>query len=183
MTTYYHVSVKDLGPNPILKAKIPETSSIESEGDTSRVCFSKSILGCIWSLNSHYECTIFDYISEFIIYNSDNIKSIIKEHPGFFVYNNPTIYITNKRLLTPPDVSDFRATGEMWSIKDIHVTRLGYLNLRKTLDSSIQELNKEHGVIVNKTIKTSIIFMTEYLLLKNMNKLDSRIKHHKLHKK
>lgn len=125
-TTFYHISRLDLGVSPTLTAKVPETCCPVKEGTTPRVCFSPSLRQCLHALSGVAKATLADAISELMTASWDDYLEMKR---GPVTLDNPTIYTTRKKLVLPPDVSDFRLTGEQWSIKDIKVNRLGYIDL------------------------------------------------------
>ena len=133
MSQNYHVSKLDLGPQVILTAQNPE-SACGSEGGHPRVCFSSTIAGCLASVSGGSGLGIPEVVrhltyprggrkkkEEDLWYESKDEKK--------YCNMNPAIYVTRRVLVLPPDISDFRETGELWSLKDIPVTRVGYVCL------------------------------------------------------
>lgn len=147
---YYHISRKDLGENPTLKAKIPESAIASMEGTENRVCFCPDIIGCLLSIAAYSTATMMDAVLELIINMSLKDDTV----------NNPTIYSTDEKLIKPPQISDFKLTKEMWSLKDISVQRIGYINVRDCL------FNNNALIITSK--RTSKLTEQELTILKMM---------------
>lgn len=157
--TFYHISAIDLGREPILKAKIPKSAGKE-EPNIPRVCFSTSILGCLRSIDSGIQAHVPS--SLFTLLEDERIKNSKFTQEGYIL--NPAVYITHEKLQLPPDVSDFRKTKEHWSLKDIKVKRIGYLNVRENLLG--QHLNYK-GVSLTKN-KYSKLTPEEYKMAKKI---------------
>lgn len=118
MKPMYHVSRIDLGNQPILTAKTPSGVLPSRECRKPRVCFAPSVERCLLSLAAFRSASMADAIEELLP------GSWREEIP------NPTVYATWKRLTLPPQSrSDFALTGERWSLTDIRVLRVGYINL------------------------------------------------------
>lgn len=121
---HYHVSPKNLGSQVTLKAQIPEGCICSSEGDHPRVCFAPTIAQCLHSVvGGGSRCiSIRECINNFLVTKDINGKRLIQY--------NPTVYMTQQRLVVPPQRrSDFKLTGERWSLQDILVHRVGFIDL------------------------------------------------------
>lgn len=118
MPIMYHVSRADLGSTPTLTAQVPECSVPERESWKPRVCFAPTVEQCLLSLVAYRDATMADAVDHFLPRTYD--EEIL----------NPAVYTTRKRLTLPPQSkSDFKLTGERWSMSDIEVHKIGYLNL------------------------------------------------------
>ena len=121
-TKMYHVSRTDLGKKVILTAKVPPCAGKGECQKTKRVCFSPSIRQCLKSIVSIEDASFSDIVFEFLLYRKGKIL-------------NPAIYSTQKALYLPKVNLDFSKetdllkNQEQWSLKDIEVTRMGYLDL------------------------------------------------------
>jgi hypothetical protein len=117
MGAWYHVSEKDLGDTVILTAKVPKTAPADLEDvTTARVCFAPSISQCLYAIHSYKTNLI-----------SEVIKTYLHTTPQSCI--NPTVYFTDAELVKPDDASDYSITEEHWSLTDIAVRRLGYVDL------------------------------------------------------
>ena len=147
---HYHISSKDLGKQVSLKPKIPR-SALREEGLKPRVCFCPTLEECLHSISGIREGQL--YIAE-VIYeqicpallnnNSANMARVI----------NPTIYKTQRKLILPPqNISDFATFRERWSLSDIMVDRIGYIDLHYLLfNQKIKITNKSKPRFTDKEI-------------------------------
>ena len=120
MKTHYHVSENNLGATVVLKAQIPKSALVKREGSRPRVCFASTLEKCLASIQGDIKITV------------SETATVYLSRAGTKPINNPTVYATQKRLVTPPqDASDFADTQERWSVTDIEVKRVGYVCLRK----------------------------------------------------
>ena len=118
----YHISQIDLGDSVVLKAKVPSSISRDECRSTLRVCFAPTLRDCVYAQVGCRSRSI-----EYPIYHYVRMKQ------RDIIHTNPSIYATYRKLHKPPNVSDFSITGEMWSLEDIHVKRVGYLDLEYML--------------------------------------------------
>lgn len=129
----YHVSRIDLGARVTLMPRVPENAGLEECKVTQRVCFSPSLWQCLVGMvgTSRVSAIITDLFAEHLL-------------SGL----NPAIYMTQKKLHEPARVLDYGVTGEMWSVDPIQVTRVGYLDFRRIVESGQAFTTREqrHGI-------------------------------------
>lgn len=167
--TFYHVSSVDLGSSPVLKAKIPSCAG-KDEPAINRVCFSSSILGCLNSIHSGLGATIPN--SLVTVLEDKRIKDQKFNERGFLL--NIPVYYTNESLTLPPDISDFRKNKEYWSLTDIKVKRLGYIDVRKTM---LEDDTNYKGVYITRNKYTQLT-KEQYNIIKKIVFQTSVIKDH-----
>jgi hypothetical protein len=112
----YHLSERPL-QSSLLEPKIPYTAGEAEDQTIPRICFSKSIGGCLSSIGPS-QITL-----------GPNME-MIEDFPEFFVYVPPeggsmakivdTPELVEKRL-----VSDAEATGEVWVVEPMLVSLFG----------------------------------------------------------
>lgn len=114
----YHVSKKDLGESSLFDVNFP-MSDASNEHDKPRVCFSPTIRQCLRGIAGCTVTTEADVLNELMPFSWE---------PQF---TNPSIYMTTKKLIKAPTTkSDFLITEEHWSLKNIKLKRIGYIDLR-----------------------------------------------------
>jgi hypothetical protein len=114
----FHVSRKDLGESAIFEVGFP-LSDASKEHNEARVCFSPSVRQCLRGIAGFTVTTEANVLNELMPFNWK---------PRFL---NPTVYETTKKLVKAPTTkSDFSITEEHWSLKDIKLKRVGYIDLR-----------------------------------------------------
>lgn len=115
--TYYHISDKYLGINPTLQPRIPESIGPTECKKTKRVCFAPSIQQAMNSKVGVPKGTLVDVLVYYVA------QTEVK---------NPVVYKTRQALMKPDSkISDYRKTEEVWSLDEITVTLVGYLDLKK----------------------------------------------------
>ena len=115
---HYHISKKNLGISPTLTARIPDGTCVVKESPLPRVCFAPTLERCLMGVTGCARPPLWECISE-----------LGRLHDGYF--SNPSVYATLEELIKPPqNKSDFKRTGEMWSLNDIQVIQVGYLCLQ-----------------------------------------------------
>lgn len=144
---YYHVSDADLGPKVCLQARIPESRASGECAETDRVCFAPTVHQCLMAKAG------LDYPFGGMIDLLDLIGFTKVGRP----FELPTVYGTRTtKLVTPTkrQVPDAHKTGELWALKDIQVTRLGYIDVVKliTTESWSRFIKKDKWVPINAKV-------------------------------
>lgn len=107
---YYHVS-SDNQDDKKFKPRIPDCRMDEEDGKTKRVCFSTSILGCLYAISA------INYM------NTDKI----------FYVHVPYNYKGKIHKPTIKQVPDVRITREKWFLNQVRLKCIGKIKIQTTL--------------------------------------------------
>ena len=145
-----------MGQQATLLPKVPNNAYFDEEGDIPRICFSTSIFYCVRSIIGCKRLRTIGLIAFKDIYTPEEELK----------FNNPNIYVTNKKLYTPPACSDFKYNKEYWALDPTEVNFIGLLCLKNlvngilkttdianTLDSQEWWNNKSNYILLSKLIK------------------------------
>lgn len=112
---HYHISAKDHGAKFEFTPKVPATAGPRECQVTERVCFSPTVWQCLIGVCG---------TSKFIAIAYELLYVALRDG------TQPVVYQTRAKLTPPPKlVTDFKVTGEMWSLKPITCYRRGYVDL------------------------------------------------------
>lgn len=120
----YHLSIKnDL---ILMTPRIPKTAHEREEVDTPRICFSKSIRGCILAINHHIEL---EFLSDAL-----KILTLYVYKPRFQtrLYGNPNSEIIRKKL-----VHDAHITEEVWIEEPVVVECVGKIHIKNEIEENV----------------------------------------------
>jgi hypothetical protein len=99
-------------------------------------------------------------------------------------FSNPTVYCTSSRkLILPkyPKCSDYRATGERWSLTPIKVKRLGYLDMAILLSEGRMVIGQNHAHNLNqremRMAKSLTSLADSSVILTNPSRFKSLMRH------
>lgn len=120
----YHLSIKE--DLVLLKPRIPHTAHRREERYTERVCFARTIEGCIMAINHHID-------EEFARHQTKEAKLYVYRP----IAKKRLVGHSTRDIIRNKLVHDAHITTEVWITEDVYVHCVGYIIIKNEIIESI----------------------------------------------